>query len=324
MRRFKITQRHINTLLLIQDKLSQKQIADSLHETEPATSYRIKLLVREGYVVVKLRDAFKVLELTLKALTLLSQPDKKESANKLPNTTKSSLPAKRMNGMQVYYKPDRTEYAKLEAILAEANISYHKSKIRSYNQYTLNWKGYAIKFTTQHLIAYCPEAYSGFERKGLDFINMEVDKANRVIGELILKLKLKVREQNGFIWFRLAYFEIAHTGSTTAQAVTTKQSYKPLAYNLKTGECIAWADNSFNLHELEFNKTGIEAKVAGMLQDMEDGKWSHREDQKLIREVMAIQRENTVTIAKYARQIELHLKLMKKIDEKLSQKKLFE
>ena len=287
------------------DGLTVDSLASYTHISYFVVYQRLQTLKKYGYVQVKDR----IWTLCIAGQTWYNQSLKCNSRTVSKNTQSlklskppSALPPKRLNGMRIYYKPNRTEHAQLEAKLAEAGIAYSRQQQHNYVQYTLDWQGYALKFTTLHLILYCPHAYAGFERKGGFFINEQAQAANKAVAALAVKLNIRMLgDDKGKLWFRVAYFELAHTQSTTAKAVTRKQSYKPLCYDMRTGECIAWADNSFNLHELEFSRLDIEGRVADMLQDMEAGKWNNRAEQVKLAEVAGIVRlgnEQLMGIAK--------------------------
>lgn len=348
VRGFAITRKHIETLARISKGMIQEDIAREFHEAPPSTSYRIKILIREGYLVETIKDAIRVLSLTPKALTILSHTGNTkvsqssnlpQSSNPAPKPRKSALPDKRLNGMQLYFAPFRTEYSRLETLLQEAHIPYKKNKVRNYTQYTLIWEGYSLKFTTRKLIAYCPYAFKGFEVQGKVFINEKIGKALVAVRNLVAATGIRLLERNGAVWFRLKYFELAHTQSGTAEAVTRKKSYQPLCYELKTGDIIAWGDNSLKLHELEFSRLEIEKKVADMLQAMEQDKWlplneqaQRLADRELLHETVTVLNEYGKKLNAHIPVLELAEKLLhespkpraKKAIEKLGQHRLFE
>ena len=336
MRAFKITQEYITVLLFIQQGMIQEQIAKNMSESPSTTSYRVKMLIREGYLLVQFRDAFKVFALTPKALTLLSHtgtPQTHQTSNQEPisKPKSSTLPPKRLNGARLYFRPFRTEYGKLESKFKQAGIAYEQHQVRNYIQYEVAWKGYKVKFTTQKLIAYCPEQFSGFGIDGKALTNSAIDKALPIINALIQALDLRMQAKDGLLWFRLAYFEIAHTSSEAARNIqkATRKSYVPLAFDLKTGQITAWADNSYNLHEAEFNRHNIEAKMANMVQDMQDDRWLPRVEQLKLNKVadIVLSQEERYSrqfelVDRLTKQVEIHLDLMQKIDRRLSQKSL--
>ena len=215
--------------------------------------------------------------------TGLPRTENKKSSSKPKPLTSNKIPPKRANGVRIYFKPYRTEYSKLPALLAEAKIHYRAEQVHNYVQYHVFWEGYELKFTTQKLIAYAPAAFYEFTIDGKRISNIEIEKACAAVASLLRVMPVRMLEEQGKLWVRCRYIEIAHTGSVVAGEVTQKKSYTPLAYDMKTGALCAWADRSFNFMELEFNDIPLEIKVANMMQDMKDGKWDPRKE-KISRE----------------------------------------
>lgn len=204
----------------------------------------------------------------------------------------TELPPKRLNGMRIYFRVYRTEHERLEAKLTAAGIEYATEKARHYLQYIINWQGYKLRFTTRTLVVYVPEEYKGFEIEGKAMVNDAADKACRAIVALLAKLPIRMQEENGKLWHKIAYFEIAHTQSAAAKAIMKqikRVNTVPLAFDRMTGRRCTWADNSYNLSELEFDKLTPEALNANLQQDLKDGKWNHRTEQQKLREVAELQ-----------------------------------
>lgn len=193
-----------------------------------------------------------------------------------------AIPPKRINGMEAQFRPLRTEYSRLEAIFAEASLSYETKRVKNSNQYILSWLGYSIKLTTRKLIAYAPQAYASFEIEGKVLINEELNKAMNAVGSLVKQLGLKMVREGDRLWCRCSYFEIAHTESKQADVITMKRrksSFAPMAYDLNTLKMLAWADRSFRVAESEYSSLDLEAKEANRMQDIKDGKYYHRDEQ---------------------------------------------
>lgn len=215
-------------------------------------------------------------------LNVLTEPSGKNrtTSRKTPiRLTNQPIPPKRANGVRVYLKLWRTEHYRVEAMLSEAKIPYTVTDTKGYKQYEAVWEGYKFKFTTLHVIAYCPDALYEFKIDGKRIRNEELEKCLAAFARFLKHCPVKMHEYEGKLWARVAYIEIAHTGSEMAEKVTERKSYVPLAYDLKTGVLCGWADRSFNFMELEFNDIPLEIKAANLVQDMKDDKWNHRLEQ---------------------------------------------
>jgi hypothetical protein len=221
-------------------------------------------------------------------LTVLNAPSQLSTTAPL-TVSKPSLPPKRLNGMRVYFRVYRTEHERLEAKLTAAGIAFTPERARHYLQYFITWQGYKLRFTTRTLVVYVPEQYTGFEIEGKAMVNEAADKACRAVVALLARLPVRMLEENGKLWHRIAYFEIAHTHSEAAKAImkqVRRTNTVPLAFDKMSGLRCTWADNSYNLSELEFSKLLPEALNATMQQDLKDGRWNHRVEQEKLRQAL--------------------------------------
>ena len=205
------------------------------------------------------------------------------------------IPPKRTNGFDIRFPMFPTEYWKLEGRLTKAGIDFKPEKVKNSTFYTLRMAGYTLKFTTRNLIVYAPQAFYGFQIEGKVLLNEEVRKARQTVRDLLKLVPVRMVEDSGKLKAILAYYEIAHTQSGEAEAVTRRRSYAPLAYDLITGQMVHWADRSMRTYaEGEFSELTLEQKMANLTQDMKDGKWDHRYEKKLVRTIL----ENQATQAR--------------------------
>lgn len=258
------------------------------------TRLKAKHIVIEEYALWKITENGK--EFLLNGLLRLSRSGTQKNENvkviRAQNVKAKPIPPKRLNGVQILFRPKRTEHARLEALFREAGISYQAKPVKHYLQYILEWQGYRLKFTTRKLITYAPQAYASFEIEGKVLINEEINKAMNAVGSLIKKLNLKMVSENNRVWCKCSYFEIAHTESTQAHFITMKRrksSFAPMAYDLNTLKMVSWADRSFRIAESEYSELNLEALEANRLQDIRDGKYYHREEQKKLYSVIQAQ-----------------------------------
>ena len=138
-----------------------------------------------------------------------------------------------------------------------------------------------------------------------------------------------IRDRLGRLAMEITYWENGYPRNEVARQTTGPGEKKVYAYDRKTGKEAIWADNSLNpFTELETNSPRADMVIKKMMQAMNDGELDPLDDVVELRrglaELTQIQKTDTLQIAEYARQIALHLKVMKKIDERLSQRRLFE
>lgn len=288
-----------------------------------ATSQRLKRMQSIGIVIQRRRLWF----LEKKGTAWLNV--KCGGSVTKPNTFNSGRRA-RLHAMQVKNPIARTEYRKLGDTLDYLGIRFtltgnHKSPTYSL-QFVHAGHSFRIAITTRHIITWAVEQRAPLNLRGPILESRAISGVGAMLEDFLALTGFNTqRTLEGRLVLLAAYREIALEKDELAESVCKGGRYVPLAYDRRTGTCTIYADGS-KLWELETNRHKDFEPVRRWAQGIEDGVIRPYEDELRTRERLD-SHERTIAadrelIHKYAHQIEIHLRIMKKIDQRLNQRVL--
>ena len=217
----------------------------------------------------------------------------------------------------------RSHWDLIKPSLEAKNIHY-KLGLRG-RCYDATWRGRNVKCYTNGLIIFKPEMPELPLNITLDTIfekaASETDAlAEAFLGEMGLRA-LRRRPDNKLI-IALRYFENGYPSNSIAEESLKDKSRIVYVYDAKTHKAVVWADSSLvDMKELETNNKRVDSEMKLWLGATKTGEISPYNDEMRTREdiaeLTALTKGNVTLIGEYAKQIELHLDLMKRLDDKL-------
>ena len=333
--------------------LTQTQIAAHFKTSLQNTHDAVRRLVLRGYVEIENVGIYKLVLLTEAGKSFLSDQcvggvveEAKAFSPSTPKPTQLAHPAaqptpratqvalkasylsaphQRAHRIQPRAQLFRTSYGRIEPILDALQITYRKTSVVP-AQYIVEWKGIKLKLTTRKLIGYGREITAPMEVEGRVIKAQALKEVGQAMESFLEVTNLRCkRDVDGNLILKMHFPEIAFTDNELARKVTEKGGFIPIAFNRTSGNATIWFDASFT-HEMEVNEEMPHAELRKWGQAIQDGVLRPYEDEMRTRQGMAslfrIQQANAEQLAGYAHQIKLHLKLMNKIDRRLSQRRL--
>lgn len=290
-------------------------ISSTLGMELSATIHRLKRLCKIGYLKCEYRQYSLTPEGEKYLLDAMLQDSR---GHQIASTNQTSSVYNRLHALRITFKIFPTEYERLEAKLTNAGISYKINNVRNYKQYIVQWGEHQLHITTRKIIDYAPDNAKPFDITGREILDESLKASVVAVTHFIDKTQIRVLEEDGRIWFKPTYYEIAITNDETAHEVTVGRRYVPLAYDRLTGKVVLWADKSlYPVPESETNKLPIHALLQDFYQAMVDGKWrwqieqqARLEDKKLLHDTIVALNETSTTLKEYGEKLNLHLPVL--------------
>lgn len=313
-----LTGTHKKILLLIQEKKSQIQIAKELGITRQGVFKHCKWLLKNLYLKKDKRGFLILTELGIVELHDRFTPVPK--------------PTKRLHALGLKYplrNPLRADQPVRE-IAYKLEVPYKLLSLKNTDQAILEI-GLTARLTTRSLILYAPELYY---QRGQPSIVVEA-KAKELLDREALKLEARLQDKASFALERLRASDILYSEILSEEVADEHHGLAERAVANNNNSKIVLAKHPFDgkqrligdkskrsFAELEAVHPGF----AGEDSDMIDKQFNAVLDGEInlldINDLKTLTTQNTLLIRQYAKQIELHLAIMKKIDQKLSQRKL--
>ena len=132
-----------------------------------------------------------------------------------------------------------------------------------------------------------------------------------------------LRDRLGRLAIEITYWENGYPSNQIAQQTMGSGEKVVYAYHKESGKEAIWGDMSLNpFVELETNSARADKEIKLMMQAINDGEIKPYDDEIRTRQdidkLTSLTASNVNLIAEYAKQIELHLDLMRRLDEKLA------
>lgn len=313
--------------------IMQVQLAHDLNTSKSNIHDAILRLLKKNYIEKINKGVFKLIKITSLGTEIL-KVDTAISNKATQAFTPLTQPAQRMHAIQLHTKLYRTSYGKAEQILTLLNIPFRKTSIKP-PQYIIEWQGIKLKLTTRKLIAYSKELTAPLELEGSQLRSIAFIDTIKIVEDFLSKTNLRCqRDIEGHLIASLPYWEIAFTNNEIARKLTEKGGFIPIGYDRNTGNATIWADKSFS-KELETNQELAHVELRKFGQGIQDGIIKPYDDEMMTRKNINLIMQNLLSFqeqykkdregdAVFRRDIQMHLRVMRKIDEKLSQRKLNE
>jgi hypothetical protein len=306
--------RRDSILKLVKAGYKAIEIARELSVGRTLVSYHIKKMIEEGLILSENMGIYHKLTLTARGGVAM--------LNTHPN------PTKRFHAYGLRYQRLGTLKGALEPaqIFREAKeASVTITNLNNTTQATIR-ADITTKLTTKSLILYAPALYY---HRGAPSITMEAE-AKRVLDEEAerweRKLGIKLRRARlGVLWSEVIQEEIADEGHELGKAAVPDGGQVVLARHRDNKPRLTGDWSTGRRPELET----VHRSSAGEDSDMVDRQFNAVLDGNInlfdIKKIEMLE-DKVLRLAeveeRYRRQIELHLKVMKKIDERLNQRKL--
>ena len=337
MRAFKLTNDYCITLFLISKGKSQAEIAKELNESRPVMHYRVKRLLKEGYITLDVKTFPHIYLLTEKGnLTLGSftleqlQTFNKPSQPAQPSPSSDQpAPTIRDHAYEVKFElKDRLPRETPTKIL-QAEMLYDKPLSLKHQEGAAFYKGeYEGLLTHSNLIIYADMAEMPLNAN-IELMQHNIRKKLFKAGlelEMRLKLKLK-RDSKGLLMGEVVKHEIALKNHQLAKDAKENES-KLYVYDEETGELTWITDFSNGFPELEavskrtaqFDAQEATKATKWMGSGSMRG-WVSQTD-KDVKSIADAMHSLVPIMKELEKNIKTHNKVFKKLDDLLSQRKL--
>lgn len=310
----------INTGWHIQKKpVYTKDLAASFKKPHQTITQHLDTLEKNGYISRQAKGIITEIRLTplgeeyinLIGKGILNKNHRGQDT--LANSLTSSV-SNRLHSLRITFRLFATEYSKIEAMLSTAGIPFKISSPKGYSKYIVDWQGHKLHITTKKLIDYAPDASRPFEVHGSQILDEALQASLAAVAAFLQKTGIRCYEENGRLWCRPTFYEIAISNDQTAHTATKKQRYMPLAYDLTTGKVLLWADKSeYPVPETETNKLPIHALLQAFYQDMVDGRWRWRDEQVKLHDTIMIVQQDVANLHEYIGALQQHTEAYVKI-----------
>lgn len=296
-----------------------KDLATSFKKTHQTITQHLDTLERNGYISRQAKGIITEIRLTplgeeyinLIGKGILNKNHRGQDT--LANSLTSSV-SNRLHSLRITFRLFATEYSKIEALLSTADIPFKISSPKGYSKYIVDWQGHKLHITTKKLIDYAPDASRPFEVQGSQILDESLQDSLAAVAAFLQKTGIRCYEENGRIWCRPTYYEIAISNDQTAHEATKKHRYMPLAYDKATGKVILWADKSeYPVPESETNKLPIHALLQSFYGAMVDGTWSWQAEQAKLRDTIMIVEKDAANLHVYIGALQQHTEAYVKI-----------
>lgn len=221
-------------------------------------------------------------------------------------------------------------YEQVPETLKLLGIPYKLIGNRKAPQYLIpSWKGIKLKFTQEKLIAWGKRQPAPINIKTNILLDNHKKEMADKLAEFTDLTGFRYQETlDGELRLDLKYWECGLSDDEVAQEAGRHNGKIRMAYDRATGELTIWFDDTPDPNTFESNKLhNIEAwrpYMQGIQDEIYNPALDELRTRKEMGELRQFQLENARQLAEYAKQIKLHLKIMKKIDQRLNQRTLRE
>lgn len=220
MRGLKINKTHIEILRLVHDHLTQHQIAETLHTTQPAMFYRIKALQKYGYLNKVDKGTFVELSLTEKGLRVVSDNLTKDLTASTLQTHQYRLHRCEAScTLLTSLPPDMPIY-----LISSRKIDYEPLGLKNHNSVSFIYKEIRAELTPTHLIVKCPQLTLPFNENPEKLKAMAMDALTPMFLEVEKGLGIKLKRlAKDVLALGIVRLEIAMTDNEVAKEVQKRE-----------------------------------------------------------------------------------------------------